>query len=324
MKTYILSRLGQAAVVVLLTYTVTFLLVQLAPANAIEIRLSDPDNSIPDDQVEALYAYYGLDRSIFHQYFVGVGRLLRGDLGFSVTTGQPVTERVLSALPATLQLTGLALTIAVILAFVLVTASSLTGWDGLRHLLDLSPSLFVSVPTFWLGLIVIQVFSFELNWFSVVETDSLGGLIFAALALSIPVSAPIARVLDAGVHSARSEPYMDVLYTKGVSRSSAYFVHALRSAVLPALTIAGLALGELLAGAVVIETVFARSGLGGITEQAVTGQDLPVIQGVVVLSAIVFVAVGFLSDLLYLALDPRIRRETRRRPRAEALKEAMV
>ncbi|OZC55482.1 hypothetical protein CH267_12950 [Rhodococcus sp. 06-621-2] len=324
MKKYILSRFGQSVVVVFLTYTVTFLLVQLAPANAIEIRLSDPDNSIPPEQVDALYTYYGLDRSIFYQYIVGVGRLLQGDLGFSVTTGQPVTERLLAAVPATLQLTGSALTIALVLAFVLVTVSSLTDWYWLRSLLDLTPSLFVSVPTFWLGLIVIQFFSFQLNWFSVVETGSSGGLVFAAIALAIPVSAPIARVLDAGVHSARSEPYMNVLYTKGVSRARAYFGHALRSALLPALTIAGLALGELLAGAVVIETVFARQGLGGVTERAVTGQDLPVIQGVVVLSAVVFVVVGFVSDMLYLTLDPRVRLQARRRPKVDAIQETMI
>ena len=311
MARYLLGRLGQAVLVLFLTYTGTFFLLVVLPSDPLATILYDPDNPLAPDQAAMLYRYYDLDGSVWVQYLHRLGRLLHGDLGFSITTGQPVTNRVLDALAPTLALTGFALVFALVIALALVMTSHLTRRRWIGNLLDHVPNLFVATPTFWLGLLVIQLFSFRLGLFSVVSDDGVRSLTFAALSLAVPISAPIARVFDSGIRSAQAEPYTSVLYTKGLSRRRIFFSHSVRAALLPTMTIAGLVLGDLIAGSVAIETVFAREGVGQVTEKAVSVQDLPVVQGVVLLTATVFVLVNLVVDLLYVVVDPRLRRGSR-------------
>lgn len=305
---YLLRRSGHALVVLWLAYTASFVLLFMVPSNPIEVRLNDPENPISPEDAARVRAYYGLDRPILEQYVTALGRLLNGDLGYSLQHGDAVSERMLAALPATLQLAGLGLVFAIVLAFALVSVIVLTKARRLADFLELTPSLFVSVPMFWLGLLVIQVFSFRLGWFSVIDDRSFSSLVFAALAIAIPVSAPLTQVLLAGLQSVYAEPFIDVLTTKGVGPVRVYLGHALRNSLMPLLTVLGLTVGELLAGAVVTETVFSRQGLGALTERAVTTQDLPVIQGVVLFAAVVFVAVNWVVDVIHPMIDPRVRR----------------
>ncbi|WP_072804280.1 ABC transporter permease [Rhodococcoides yunnanense] len=307
MARYTAARIGRAVVVLFLTYTGSFLLLNIVPSDPIALRLADPNSAISPEDAEALYSYYGLDKPLPEQYFDRLVNLFHGDLGFSITSGDQVTDRILSVLPSTLQLTALGLLLAIVLALAIVGAANLTRRRWFAESLDNLPNLFVAVPMFWLGLLIIQFFSFKLNLFSAVDAQPVSSLIFASLALAVPISAPIAQVLNSNVRSMSREAFVAVLAAKGLSRYAIFYRHLLRNAALPAVTIAGITLGELIAGAVVTETIFARNGLGQLTENAVTTQDLPVVQGIVLFAALVFVVVNLVVDLVYPKLDPRLR-----------------
>lgn len=315
MLQHILRRSGQALLVLWLTYTATYALLYLIPLDPISVRLADPDNPISPKDAAEILAYYGLDRPILDQYLESIVRLFQGDLGFSLTSGEQVTKLIREAIPSTLQLAGLGLVFALLLAFAIVTTVVLTNWTWLRSTLELLPSLFVSVPMFWLGLLVIQLFSFQLGLFVAVDDEAVSSLVFASLAMAIPVSAPLAAVFMASAQAVYAEPFIEVLKTKGVGAVRVYLGHVLRNSLMPVLTVLGVVVGDLVAGAVVTETVFARPGLGQLTERSVSSQDLPVIQAIVLFAAFAFVVANWLVDIVHPLVDPRIRtRRTTIRP----------
>jgi peptide/nickel transport system permease protein len=169
------------------------------------------------------------------------------------------------------------------------------------------PSLFVSVPVFWLGILLIQVFSFQLKLIPVINPGKWQSLVLPVLALAIPISAPLAQVLMRNLDQVLTEPFVAVARAKGATRSWVLWRHVARNAMLPTLTIAGVLFGELLAGAVVTETVFGLNGIGSLTQRAVGNQDIAVLQALVVLSAAAFVVINLAVDLLYPVFDPRLR-----------------
>lgn len=306
---YFLQRSAQALLVLWLAYTVTYALLYVIPLDPISVRLADPENPISPADAERILAYYELDRPVLEQYLNSIARLFQGDLGYSLISGERVTTLIAEAVPSTLRLTGLGLFFAILLAFAIVSTAALTRWEALRNALELLPSLFVSVPMFWLGLLVIQLFSFRLGLFVAVDDEAPASLLFAALAMAIPVSAPLAAVFLASVQTVYAEPFVEVLKTKGVGALGVYLGHALRNALMPVLTVLGVTVGELVAGAVVTETIFSRAGLGQLTERSVTSQDLPVIQAVVLFAAAAFVVANWLVDVVHPLVDPRIRAE---------------
>ncbi len=164
----------------------------------------------------------------------------------------------------------------------------------------------MSVPTFWIGLMLVQLLSFRVHAFPAFGNDGIRGLVLPALTLAVPTGALVAQVLAKSLTTTLAEPYMETAKAKGAGRARIHLRHALRNAALPALTIVGLLVGKLLAGSVVVETVFSRNGLGRVTVSAVTVQDIPLVQGVVVFGALVFVLANLLVDLVYPLLDPRI------------------
>ncbi len=177
----------------------------------------------------------------------------------------------------------------------------------MRTLLLALPPLGVSLPTFWVGLLLIQFFSFRISIFPALGNEGLASLVLPSVTLAVPVSASIAQVLARGLRTALAEPYVETARAKGASRARVHLRHAFRNATIPALTIVGVIVGNLLAGAVVVETVFSRVGIGRLTVTAVNGQDIPLVQGLVLLAAAVFVATNLVVDLLYPVVDPRIR-----------------
>lgn len=307
MLRYFLERSGQAILVLWLAYTAAYALLYVIPLDPISVRLADPENPISPADAARILAYYELDRPVLEQYLTSLARLFHGDLGYSLISGEQVTTLIAEAVPSTLKLTGLGLLFAILLAFAIVSTAALTRWTALRNTLELLPSLFVSVPMFWLGLLVIQLFSFRLGLFVAVDDQAPASLLFAALALSIPVSAPLAAVFLASVTAVYGEPFVEVLKTKGVGTRRVYLGHILRNALMPVLTVLGVTVGELVAGAVVTETIFSRAGLGQLTERSVTSQDLPVIQAVVLFAAAAFVTANWLVDVIHPLVDPRIR-----------------
>jgi len=308
MRRYAIKRLAQAVGVLWAAYTVSFLVLDFLPGDPVTAMASAGMDSgtVDPAQLAALRHEYGFDKPILVQYADYLGRAVRGDFGNSVSTGRPVSSTLADALPQTLQLTGAALLLAVLLGGGLAVVATYTSRRWLRQLLLSLPPLGVSVPTFWVGLLLVESFSFRLHWFPAFGNDGLRGLVLPALTLAIPTGAQVAQVLAKSLLTALDQAYVETARAKGAGRWRVHLRHALRNASLPALTVVGLLVGQLIAGSVVVETVFSRDGLGRVTAAAVTAQDIPLVQGVVVFGALIFVLTNLLVDLVYPLLDPRI------------------
>lgn len=322
--TYVLRRAGQAAIVVIAAFTATFLLLQLLPGDAILIKFESPELGLSPEQIADIRAAYGADVPWWQQYLHTLAGFVQGDFGYSTQYGTAVLALIGDALPQTAALAGLGFATAVVIAVVVAFASTLTPFAWLRGALRALPGVFVSVPVFWLGIVLIQVFSFGLGWVPIVGADPVQGLILPVLTLAVPISAPLAQILVRSIDEVQLQPFVTVVRAKGASPAHVLWAAVARNAVLPTLTIAGVLFGELIGGAVVTETVFGRQGIGRITEQAVANQDIPVLQGIVVLAAVTFVAVNLVVDLVSPLVDPRLRQGGRRVPRQVAATPAEV
>ncbi|MFJ4616787.1 ABC transporter permease [Streptomyces sp. NPDC088812] len=308
MRRYVIKRLAQAVGVLWAAYTVSFLVLDYLPGDPVTAMAGAGMDSgqVDPAQLAALRHEYGFDKPVLVQYAEYLGRAVRGNFGDAVSTGRPVTSTLADALPQTLQLTGAALLLAVVLGGGLAVVATYTSRRSLRQLLLSLPPLGVSVPTFWVGLLLVEAFSFRLRWFPAFGNDGPGGLVLPALTLAVPTGAQIAQVLAKSLLTALDQAYVETARAKGAGRWRVHLRHALRNASLPALTVVGLLVGQLIAGSVVVETVFSRDGLGRVTAAAVTAQDIPLVQGVVVFGALIFVATNLVVDLVYPLLDPRI------------------
>ncbi|OUM41933.1 ABC transporter permease [Arthrobacter sedimenti] len=302
---FVLTRAGQAVVVVLLAYVLTFLVISVLPGDSITNSLRDPQRGLSEEEIQRIVAFYGLDKPVVVQLVLSLGRFLSGDLGFSLQSNLPVAQLIGDALPSTLALASSALALAVIFAVAIAYgAHYLPGkWASLLRSV---PSLFLSVPNFVIGLVLIELFAFRLHAFTTIDTNSAAATVFAAVTLAIPVSAPLAEVFIASLDHESRQEYAVVARSRGLSEARLFVQHLAKPSALPAVAMVALIVGELLGGAVITETIFGRDGIGTLVQKAVTGEDQPVLQAVVSLSAIVFVAVNLVADLASPLVDPRI------------------
>ena len=307
MTKYLIGRVGQAVLVLWAAYTVAFVLLQALPGDALLVKFQNPDMGLSAEQIADIRASYGADDPVLLRYVHSISHTLSGDFGYSVQDGVPVSGLLRTALPATARLAGFGFLLAAVLAAAMAALSSMAA-PWLRGAVRALPSLFVSLPTFWLGIVLIQVVSFRLKLIPVISPGFWQGLILPVMTVAVPISAPLAQILIRSIDDALAQPYVAVARAKGASRGRVLWRHVARNAILPPLTIAGILLGELLAGAVITETVFGLNGLGTLTQQAVANQDTSVLQAVVVLAALGFVAINLVVDLLYPVLDPRLTR----------------
>ncbi|GGS75027.1 peptide ABC transporter permease [Planobispora rosea] len=307
MARYLLLRTGQATLVLWAAFTTAYVLLQLLPGDSILIKFQNPELGLSPQQIAEIRARYDGGASPLAAYATTLLGFLRGDFGYSVDTGTPVVERLAEALPATATLAGAGFLLAVLIAVVIAFAAGYSRTSWIRGALLAVPSLFVSVPVFWLGILLIQVFSFRLGLVPVIGGSEIQQLILPVLTLAVPIAAPIAQILARSIDRVQAQPFVPVVAAKGASRWWILWRHVARNAALPALTVAGLTFGELIAGSVVTETVFGRNGIGRLTEQAVNAQDTPVMLAVVVLATVVFVVVNLAVDVLFPVLDPRLR-----------------
>ncbi|WP_203581679.1 ABC transporter permease [Microbacterium hibisci] len=321
---YAFRRAGQAAIVLIAAFTATFILLQLLPGDAILIKYDNPELGLTPEQIESIRTAYGADSPWWEQYWVTLTGYAQGDFGYSTQYGTGVLQLIGEALPPTAALATLGFALAAVIAFAIAFLSTLSPFAWLRQALQALPGVFVAVPVFWLGILLIQVFSFGLGWVPIVGADPVAGLVLPVITLAVPISAPLAQILVRSIDEVQLQPFVTVVRAKGASPSWVLWRSVARNALLPTLTIAGVLFGELIGGAVVTETVFGRPGIGRVTEQAVANQDIPVLQGIVVLAALTFVVVNLVVDLLYPVLDPRLRGPQRaaRTPSAAALQEA--
>jgi peptide/nickel transport system permease protein len=302
----VVRRVFHAALVIVLSYTLVFFALFILPGNPIRQQIENPQNPLPKADAEILLHYYNLDKSAIEQFWISVHRLLHGDLGYSLTTGKPVALLIREAIPQTLSLATTASVFTLILAFAIALTAVFLPVRGVRGLARMLPGLFLSTPTFLTGFLLLEIFSFQLGWVSAIVDEGFKSVILPALALAVAVSAPIAQVLIQGLEKTYHESFVRVLRAKGLSEWRIILQHVLKNASIPALTLIGLTVGELLAGSIITEAVFSRTGLGFLTGQAVHDKDSPIILAVVVLVSIVFVLLVLATDLTYPLIDPRI------------------
>ncbi len=306
---YVIARIGQALVVLWAAYTAAFLILWALPGDPLAIALSanlvEIDSLSPAELAQAR-ARYGLDRPLYEMYAGMLLAAVRGDFGVSLTQSVPVSQLIGQALGGTLQLSGLAILLALAGGLTVAVLAAGVRWRPAQIVLDRLPSVGVAFPSFWIGLLLIQVFAFTLGWFPSTGSNGPSALVLPAVTMAIPSSAIFAQVLSRSLHETLAEPYIVTARAKGVSRTVTLLKHALRNAALPTLTILGLVVGSTVTGAIVTETIFARQGVGTLAQQSVTNQDFPTVMAIVVLAAAAFVVVNLIVDLLYPALDPRI------------------
>ncbi|MEV7084553.1 ABC transporter permease [Streptomyces sp. NPDC093085] len=305
---YLAMKTGRALFVVWAAFTLTFVLLFVLPADPVDL-LFDPAelNSVPPEVRERTAAGYGFDKPVPVQYADRLGHALTGDFGTSVHSGRPVTATVLDVLPSTLVLAVCALALALLLAFAIALVATATRHTWVRTLVETVPSGAVSVPVFLSGILLLQLFSFRLGWFPAFGDSGAAGLVLPVVTLAVPVSGPIAQLLVRSFATEFRAGYTTTSRAKGATRGAVVVRDVFRNASLPALTIAGITFGNLIAGSVITETVFARQGIGRLTQSAINTLDIPLVQGIVVLVAAGFAVINLAVDLTYPLLDPRLR-----------------
>lgn len=314
MANYILQRVGQALVVLLLAYTLAFLLLSALPSDGVAARYADPALGLSNAEIEQIRTQMGVDKPLIEQYFTTLGGLFTGNLGYSVASGTPVASLIAEAAPHTFALAVASIGLAVIVALLISYVATLPGAWPVRSALRALPSLLVSLPGFWIAILLLQVFSFRLGWVNVVHPTPWEGLLLPTLTLLVPMAAPLLQVLIRSIDEVQAQPFIQVLRARGASESRIFWRDALRNALLPTITMAGLLFGELIGGAVVTETVFGRAGLGSLTVNAVSSRDMPVLLGVVLIAATAYVIINLAVDLLYPVLDVRLRASRAKEP----------
>ncbi|MET0450053.1 MAG: ABC transporter permease, partial [Aeromicrobium sp.] len=294
MLNYTARRIAQAIAVLWAAYTVSFVVLYLLPSDPVSILLNQAGGTSgrpSAEQIAKIQSEYGFDDPVIVQYFHHLFDAVQLDFGQSVSRGQSVTSLLTENLPPTLALTATALLFTVVLGGTLAFFATYVGWRPLRSFLHRLPAVGVSFPTFWVGLLLIQLFSFSLGWFPATGSEGVSTLVLPALTMSLPTAGILAQVLIRGLDDTLEQAHIATARAKGLSRFRIHTKHALKNGSLPALTILGLLVGATVTQAVVAETVFSRLGIGRLAQQAVLAQDIPLVQGIVVLAAAIFVLV---------------------------------
>jgi peptide/nickel transport system permease protein len=304
MLNFILRRLIMLIPVLLGVSIVVFMMLHLSPGDP--ARQVAGATATPD-QVENVRQTLGLDRPLAEQYTSYLGRLLRGDMGRSLRTNRPVTAEIMPRYVATLQLTGAALVIAITTGLSIGVISATRQYSVVDNVLSALSLIGLSIPVFWLGLMLILLFSVRFGVLPAAGSDTPVHFVLPAITLGAFAMATIARMTRGSMLDVLHQEYIQAARAKGLREYVVIVRHALKNAMIPILTVIGLQTGQLLGGAVLTETVFAWPGIGRLMVEAIQGRDFPVVQGAVLLTAVTFVVINLLVDLLYAFVDPRIR-----------------
>jgi peptide/nickel transport system permease protein len=309
MTRYVIGRILQAVAVLWAAYTLAFAVLYLLPSNPVELQLGaagvDP-GSLPPGQLHAAEAKFGLDKPLVVQYFDHLGGFLHGNLGTSITQDIPVSQVIGNRIGSTLLLSLAAGVVALLAGTALAYLATYVRLKWLRLLLTRLPSFGASLPQFLTGLFLIQFFSFKLDWLPAQGQQGWQSLVLPAITISLVTGSVIAQVLMRSFDEVMRQPYIITARAKGLSRGAVQLKHGLRNAALPALTILGVIAGLTVTSSVVVETEFTRQGVGSLTQQAVSTQDIPVVLAIVMIAATLFVVINLIVDLLYPLFDPRI------------------
>lgn len=307
MLPFVARRLVALVPVLLGVTLVVFGMLWLAPGDPLLALVGESAQGISRSALEELRRAHGLDRGPLIQYVTYLGDLVRGDLGNSVRSGQPVVQEVLSRFPATLLLAGSAMLVAVALGLSLGVLAAVYRRTVIDHVAVLVALLGVSVPVFWSGLLLMLFFALDLGWLPASGYGTWKHLILPAVAVGFSSAAFIARITRASMIETLRQDYVRTASAKGLGLAAVRLRHALRNALLPVVTVVGLQFGGLLGGAVLTETVFAWPGIGRMLVDAIVARDLPLVQGSVLFIAVVFILVNLLVDVSYAMLNPKVR-----------------
>lgn len=306
MIAYIARRFLWVVPVVLGVSTLVFFFIHLIPGDPVELMLGE--SAEPADK-EALREELGLNKPILQQYFHFLGKLFQGDLGRSLHTQKPVLQSILLRFPATLELTFAALLIAILIAIPIGVTAATRQYSLMDNSFMFLALFGVSMPNFWLGPVLIILFSINLGWLPVSGRGGWEHIILPAVTLGTAMAAILTRMTRSSVLEVIHEDYIRTARAKGLRENTVIFKHALRNALIPVVTLIGLQFGALLSGAVITETIFAWPGIGRLTIEAINKRDYPLVQGCVLVISLSYVLINLLTDFIYSIVDPRIRYE---------------
>ncbi len=305
MFTYIKDRIVSTVIVLVGVSFLAFMILQLVPGDPVQIMASQSGASGAD--IDRLRQQLGLDRPIWDQYGRFVINAVQGDLGRSIQSRQPVAQMVFDQIPATLRLTFAGMGVAIFVGLIAGIIAAVRARTWVDSVIMVVSTLGIAIPSFWFALLLIYAFSVHYHWFPAAGGEGLRPLILPALTLGISGASVIARLTRSSMLEVMNQDYVGTARAKGLRERTVIYRHALKNALIPVVTVAGLQFGGLLSGAVIIETVFARQGIGRLAVDAILNKDYPLVQGTVLVAATAYVLINLLVDLLYATLDPRLR-----------------
>ncbi|TGG93564.1 ABC transporter permease [Natronospirillum operosum] len=305
MQSFLLRRFGVALLTVWVTTIAVALLTRLVPGDPIEIMFAQSAGATRE-QMLAMQARLGLDRNVVAQYFLYLGNLLQGDFGRTIQGGQPVLPLIMQRLPNTLWLASTALVIASIAGVTLGFFAAYKKGTWVEHVLMTSTVMGISIPPFWLGLILLMVFGMQLGWFPVAGAGW-HALVLPAVTLAATNAAIIGRLTRSSMLEVFEQEFMRTAWSKGLPKTTVLSRHALRAGLVPVVSAMGVQFAYMMGGAIVVEYIFSWNGMGTLAVDAILRRDYPLIQGFILVFSVVVVCISLLLDVIYAALDPRIR-----------------
>lgn len=300
---FMAKRLFSAIIVLFGVSVVAFGLMRLAPGNPAALML--PDNATAE-QIAAVEAKMGLDKPLIQQYFIYIWDVVRGNLGTSIFFNRSCEELIFGRLPATGLLTFAAVVISVFVSFPMGIISGIKKGSVIDFISMVFALLGMSMSQVWLGLLFILFFGVFMGVLPTQGYGSFQNLILPALTLGLPLAALVTRMLRSGMYEVLEEDYITATKARGIGNFKIYTKYALKNALLPTITIIGMQIGQLLAGAIIVEQVFGWPGLGSLTVKAISMRDFPLIQSILLVTASLFVIINILVDIIYVVVDPRM------------------
>ncbi|WP_186670482.1 nickel ABC transporter permease [Sporosarcina sp. BP05] len=303
MLLFILKRLAQVVPVIFGVTLVVFLIMQMVPGDPAIIMAGEGAST---ETVEQLREDLGLNEPLHVQYFSYIGNILQGSLGNSLKNNQPVLDEILIRLPITMELAFFSILITIVLGLTAGIISAVKPYSVSDISVMVVALLGISLPSFWLGLLLMYTFSIKLQWLPVAGWDSFAHIILPAITLGAGGAAIVARMTRSSMLEVIGQDYVRTARAKGLKEHTIIYKHALRNALIPVITVVGLQFGSLLGGTVIVESVFAINGLGRMIVDAIRTRDIPMVQGGVLVASLVFVFVNLLVDVMYKVFNKRI------------------
>ncbi|WP_342430956.1 nickel ABC transporter permease [Neobacillus sp. FSL H8-0543] len=311
---YILRRLMYGILVILIMVIFVFFVMRAVPGDVVALQLAEA-SSVSEEQVDEIKSQLGLDKSIGAQLVVWLTGAVQGDLGNSLWSNQPVVEMIANRMPVTLELTFLSVILAIIIGIPIGVISAVKHNTFIDHILRVTSVGGLSIPNFWLGLIILMILSLVFNWipplgfqtFSENPIINLQQMIFPSLVLAVTLASSIIRMTRSALLEVLHTDFIRTIRSKGAKERVVIYKHALRNSLVSVITLIGIQIGTLLGGTVVLETIFSLPGLGSLIFESVTIRDYPIVQASVLTFGSMFLLVNLVVDVMYGWIDPRIR-----------------